>query len=109
MKDDHFWNSAHCFDAIPEDLKKGYLNGNCMVIFKGDANYRRLVLAKMWDPTKAFSQVIGSYFDGNLVTLRTMKSDCAVGIDKDVVNKMEAEDPHWRHNGKRGVIQCHLK
>ena len=79
------------------------------MIFKGDANYRRLVLAKMWDPTTEFSKVIGSYFDGNLVTLRTMKSDCAIGIEQEIVNKMEAEDPHWRHNGKRGVIQCHIK
>ena len=79
------------------------------MIFKGDANYRRLVLAKMWNPSTPFNKVIGSYFVTNAISLRTMKSDCAIGIDKEIVDKVEKEDKHWRHNGKRGVISCYIK
>ena len=44
-----------------------------------------------------------------LITLRTMKSDCVIGIDKEIVDKVEKEDPQWRNNGKRGVISAYIK
>ena len=109
LKDHHFWNSGDCFDKIPKDLNDNYFKNNCIVIFKGDANYRRLVLAKMWNPSISFDKIIGSYFVTNAVTLRTMKSDCAIGIDKEIVEKVEKEDPEWRSNGKRGVISAYIK
>eukprot|EP00483_Globobulimina_turgida_P008891 UN08909 len=67
------------------DLLNHYFSNDCIVIFKGDANYRRLVLAKMWNPCISFDKVIGSYFKTNLITLRTMKSDCFIGMDENVV------------------------
>eukprot|EP01083_Nonionella_stella_P076169 207431_1 len=109
LKHDHFWNTGDCFDKIPKDYMDEWSKNNEMVIFKGDANYRRLVLVKMWSPFKPFDDVIGSYFKCNVITLRTMKSDCIIGLDKSVVAKVQRVDEHWRHNGKRGVIQCYLK
>merc|ERR1712228_393837 len=106
LSDDHCWNNAESFDKLKNDC----FDDDIFVIFKGDANYRRLVLCKMWSPNKSFDEVIGSYFKQrtNLMTLRTLKSDAIIGINKEIVSNLNAEDVHWRHNGKRAVIQCYI-
>ena len=110
LKAHSFWNCAHCFDQLPADLAQRHLERDALVIFKGDANYRRLVLARMWSPTTPFAQVVGRYLlKTSVLSLRTMKSDCVVGIDEEVLSKVEAADAHWRHNGQRGLIQSMLR
>jgi hypothetical protein len=34
-----------------------------------------------------------------------MKSDALVGIPSDHIARLDAADPDWRINGRRGVIQ----
>ena len=50
-----------------------------LVIFKGDANYRRIVGDALWQPETPFAQVT-AYFPAPLLALRTLKSDPIVGL-----------------------------
>jgi hypothetical protein len=74
------------------------------VISKGDANYRRLVGDCHWDPTTPF-QIAAGYFPTTLVALRTLKAELIVGLRQGEAERFQAQDPAWRVNGKRGVIQ----
>ena len=50
-------------------------------------------------------QDIVDYFPVTLATLRTMKSEAAVDIGEDLLEKLNESDPEWRVNGERGIIQ----
>ncbi len=48
-------------------------------------------------------------FPAPFVAMRTLKSDPIVGVPPYLAEEnLEAEDPSWRVNGKRGVIQAVL-
>ena len=102
-----FWNSSHFFWQIPASLT-AFLTQAHLVIFKGDANYRRLVGDSRWPTTVPLSDV-APYFPTSFVTLRTMKSDPIVGLKPYQAEKLDQEDAEWRVNGKRGVIQALIK
>ena len=78
-----------------------------LVILKGDANYRRLLGDAHWPPTTSFAAVTG-YFPAPLVALRTLKAEIIVGLQPGQVERLQAEDPAWLVNGRRGLIQCRL-
>ena len=101
---DHpFWVTGSFFHAMPEDLC-ALLARSDLVISKGDANYRRLIGDCHWDPTTPFDAAV-AYFPANVVALRTLKAEVIVGLATGQAERLEAEDPAWRINGKRGVIQ----
>ncbi|MFP4563893.1 MAG: ARMT1-like domain-containing protein [Spirochaetia bacterium] len=100
---DLFWNSPGFLDALPERLVKSFSRG-FLVILKGDVNYRRAVRDAPWPPETSLEKVlpvIGSPF----LFLRTLKSDTLLRVDPALIRRLDSEDPAWRNNGKRGVIQ----
>jgi hypothetical protein len=91
---------------MPDDLY-GDLASADLVIAKGDANYRRLVGDAHWPPTASFRRAT-AYFPAPLVTLRTLKSELILGLRVGDAERLQALDPQWRVNGKRGVVQAGL-
>jgi hypothetical protein len=82
--------------------------GSRLVIFKGDANYRRVVGDALWSPETPLS-IVTSGFPAPLLALRTLKSDPIVGLPPGTAQQLEALDPAWRVNARRGVIQASWK
>lgn len=99
-----FWNSSKFFWEIPAALQARLAQAK-LVIFKGDANYRRLLGDSRW-PTVTPMAAAVPYFPAPFVALRTMKSDPVVGLQPGQAEALNQEDPEWRVNGKRGVIQA---
>lgn len=107
LESDFFWNSSHFFWEFPPELA-ARLSQAHLVIIKGDANYRRLLGDSRW-PAGVPAQDAVPYFPTSFVTLRTMKSDPVVGLKPGQAQALDQEDPEWRVNGKRGMIQAVLK
>ena len=78
-----------------------------LLIFKGDANYRRLVGDSRWPATVPIADIV-PYLPAPFITLRMMKSDPVVRLQPGQAEALDVEDPDWRVNGKRGMIQAHL-
>ncbi len=78
-----------------------------LVILKGDVNYRRLIGEVHWPPTTPFAQT-AAYFPVPLVALRTCKAELIVGLTRGEAERLQAEDPAWMVNGRRGLVQARL-
>ncbi len=109
------WNSARFLRDFPTGalawfegaalvITKGDLNYRRLVITKGDLNYRRLVGDALWPPATPFADAL-SFFPAPLLALRTMKSDPVIGLAPGLAERLDAESPGWRTNGRRGVMQ----
>ena len=103
LMDHSFWVTGSFFHAMPVDLNSLLMRSD-LVISKGDANYRRLVGDCHWDAITPFETAAG-YFPTNVVALRTLKAEVIVGLAPGEAERLQAEDPAWRVNGKRGLIQ----
>lgn len=101
---DLFWNSAHFIGELPPRLSVAFARAR-LIIFKGDVNYRRLSRDALWPPEASFAEVVGS-LPAPAAVLRTMKSDTVFGLPPGRAEGLEAEDPAWKSNGRRGLIQC---
>jgi hypothetical protein len=100
---DFFWNGPRFLWRRPERLARE-LDVATVVVFKGDANYRRVVGDAIWPDGATFADAT-AYFPAPLLCLRTMKSDALVGIPASRVADLDRVDPEWRINGRRGLIQ----
>jgi hypothetical protein len=94
------------FFQLPADLRVR-LGAMDLVLVKGDANYRRLVGDVHWPPDTPFTQAT-AYFPAPVTAMRTFKSEVVVGLQPSQAERLDAEDPEWRVNGRRGVIQARL-
>ena len=103
LEEHFFWNGPLHFTDLPLEIKEHFSAAD-LVIFKGDANYRRLLSDRTWDPFCSMAEIT-DYFPVPLAVLRTMKSDVVVGLYKGQLESLEAEDPEWKINGRRGIIQ----
>nr|WP_251958107.1 damage-control phosphatase ARMT1 family protein [Nostoc commune] len=103
LSEDYFWTSPLPFWEIPNSLKNELANAS-LVIVKGDANYRRLLGDRHWDITISFADIV-CYLPVPIVALRTLKSEVAVGLKSEVVEKVAKSDHSWLTNGQWGVIQ----
>ncbi|MEJ6484120.1 damage-control phosphatase ARMT1 family protein [Nostoc punctiforme UO1] len=103
LSEDYFWTSPLAFWEIPNSLNNELTNAS-LIIVKGDANYRRLLGDRHWDITTSFADIV-SYFPAPIVALRTLKSEVAVGLKSEVVEKVAKSDHSWLTNGQWGVIQ----
>jgi len=99
----HYGTSLFFFQ-LPDDLRN-ILAGMDLVVIKGDANYRRLLGDAHWPPTTSFARA-ASYFPAPAVALRTLKAEIIVGLRPGETERLQAEDPGWLVNGKRGVVQA---
>lgn len=98
-----FWVTGFFFRALPDDLRAGLARA-ALVISKGDANYRRLVGDCHWQPTTPFAAIV-DFFPAPIVALRTLKAELIVGLNAGEAERLDQQDPAWRTNGKRGVVQ----
>lgn len=102
-RDDYFWTSPLMFWEMPQVLKNELAKSR-LIIIKGDANYRRCLGDLHWSFTTNFEDIV-CYFPAPVVVLRTLKSEIAVGLQLEQVEKLNQEDPNWLTNGQWGIIQ----
>lgn len=105
---DPFWSGPRFLWEAPLHVASS-LRDATIVVFKGDANYRRLVGDALWPPSAPFSQA-ASYMRVPLVCARTMKSDSVLGLPAGLAEKLDAEGATktWRIDGQRGVVQAYV-
>jgi hypothetical protein len=101
VREHWFWNGPESLWDMPDDLASVFSRAR-LVISKGDANYRRAVGDAVWPATTPFGEVV-AYFPAPLFALRTLKSDPVVGLREGEAERLDADDPRWRFDGKRGV------
>lgn len=106
LKAHPFYTTSLFYPELPPDLAADFAAAD-LVLLKGDASYRRLCSDAPWDPATPFEEVVW-YFPGNLITLRTLKSEVAVGLPPGAAERLTAEDPRWMVNGRRALIQSRL-
>ncbi len=98
-----FWTRCLSFWEMPEALLNR-LGEADLVILKGDVNYRRLLDDRHWPPTASL-KAIAVGFPRPFLVLRTLKGEIIVDLKPGQAKALEAEDPTWLINGKRGLIQ----
>lgn len=97
-----FWNSPMHFTELPDDLKQGFAKGT-LLLFKGDANYRRLFEDRAWPATTPIRDVL-HYLAHPCASIRTLKSEIVLGLSEGQAKRLDAEDPNWLTNGRYGLI-----
>jgi len=80
-----------------------------LVIFKGDLNYRKLVGDINWPHETSFKEALKSFTPTTVVTLRTLKADVVVGLEKGQAEKTAQVDSNWMVTGEYAVIDCYVK
>jgi hypothetical protein len=100
---DFYWNGPRFLWERPARIA-AELDRATMVIFKGDANYRRVIGDALWPPETPLRAATG-YFPAPLLMLRTMKSDAVVGLPPGSAQHLDTVDREWRVNARRGLIQ----
>jgi hypothetical protein len=103
---DPFWSSPRFLWQAPAHVRDA-LAGATVVVVKGDANYRRVVGDALWPADVPLAQV-ADYLRAPTLLLRTMKSDPVVGLPSGAAEALDATDPLWRVDGRRGVAQAVL-
>jgi hypothetical protein len=103
LTDHPFWNGPLHFPAFPSDLV-GRLGRSDLVLLKGDLNYRRLLADRRWDPAIPMEAIVG-YFPAALLALRTTKSEIVVDVRREIVQRLDSEDPNWLIEGRYGIIR----
>ncbi len=100
---DFYWNGPRFLWDRPAHIA-GELDRATMVVFKGDANYRRVIGDALWAPDASLGAAT-RYFPAPLLFLRTMKSDAVVGLPAGLAERLDTVDHEWRVNARRGLIQ----
>ena len=103
VRDHYFWNGPCHFSSLPKELEEEFAKSD-LVIFKGDANYRRLLEDRKW-PFLTSLETILSWFPTSLAVLRTLKSEILLGIPEERAVRMFEKEPSWLINGKWGIVQ----
>lgn len=105
---DHiFWTLPHPYCAMPQVAPDLYaeLQKACLVLFKGDLNYRKLMSDRKWDFTTPFRQALSGFHPAPLCSIRTLKAELQVGLQPGQAEQLMASDPHWLTTGKYGIFQ----
>jgi hypothetical protein len=101
---DPFWTGPRFLWLAPAHVTASLATAT-IVVFKGDANYRRLIGDAPWPPATPFAEAC-SYAPSPLLALRTMKSDAVLGLPPGLSERLDGEDLRWRIDGRRGIAQC---
>lgn len=97
-----FWNSPYHFTALPSDLKQEFARGT-LLLFKGDANYRRLFEDREWPIATPVSDVL-DYLEHPCASIRTLKSEIVLGVEPEKAAQLAHEDKDWLTNGRYGLV-----
>jgi len=103
---DPFWSGPDFLWEAPRHMREALASAT-IVVLKGDANYRRLVGDALWPPSEPFAAAAG-YVPVPLVCLRTMKSDPVLGLPAGLGERLDAQEPRWRIDGRRGLVQTYV-
>ncbi|SVA98091.1 uncharacterized protein METZ01_LOCUS150945 [marine metagenome] len=103
LTSDDFWTSPLGAWDMPQSLLEE-LQQSSLVIWKGDANYRRLLGDRHWPYTTPFSDVL-SYAPTAFLAIRTLKANVLSGLSEDKTQSLTKIDEDWMINGKWGLIQ----
>lgn len=103
LREHFFWTSARHFSGLPPDLLEEFSSSD-IVIFKGDANYRRLLSDRKWDPWTDMASIV-NYFPSSFATLRTMKSEIVIDVDRELFMELNQKQPDWQIRGELGIIR----
>ena len=120
---DAFWTFPHSYHEMPETDPALYqdLANDCLVIFKGDLNYRKLVGDLNWETSVTFPEALRDFRPSNVLAVRTgntisgiiilylavrtAKADLMVGLKDGQAEEVAARDQTWMVTGQWGVIQ----
>lgn len=98
-----FWTSPLSGWEMPKALW-GQLRKSDLVIWKGDANYRRLLGDRHWPYQTRLAEIIW-YAPTAFLAIRTLKANVVCGLSYIQNRTLERQDPDWMINGKWGLIQ----
>ncbi|HEY1695196.1 MAG TPA: ARMT1-like domain-containing protein [Polyangiaceae bacterium] len=101
---DPFWSGPRFLWQAPRYLAES-LSTATVVVFKGDANYRRVVGDAPWPADAPFAEA-ASFVGRPLLCLRTMKSDSVLGLAHGLAERLDRTDPRWRVDGRCGLAQA---
>ena len=101
-----FYPTSLFYFQMPLDLYED-LQTFDLVFLKGDANHRRLLGDAHWPPVSSFVNVT-AYYPTPFISLRTLKSELITGLSEGLAERLSLQEPDWRVNGRRGVIQANL-
>jgi uncharacterized protein with ATP-grasp and redox domains len=102
-----FWTSWRSFWDMPAAVHDDLAAAD-LVVLKGDVNYRRLLDDRHWPHTVRLAAAADAgtrAFPRPFLVLRTLKGEILVGLEPGQAEAIEAEDPTWLINGKRGLVQ----
>ena len=101
--DDMFWNLPLRMDKAPKHLRED-LDGR-LVIYKGDANYRRLIEDRPFALDKPLRECVGDLASQcHVLALRCLKAELGCGMNMERVSAAKRTEG-WRTCGKFGVVQ----
>lgn len=103
-----FWTMPNTYNEMIKESPELHTNlsHSDFILFKGDLNYRKLVSDRQWDPTTQFKRALRSFHPASLCSLRTLKSDCVVGLNPGQAEAAESKDANWMINGDWAVISA---
>ena len=101
---DEFYVSPLEFPRAPMHLKDIYAR-TALVIVKGDANYRRILLDRYFPHDFPFSALCQATTRAPIFAIRTCKSPVVVGLPRSVEDAVAAADANWCVNGSCGTLQ----
>jgi hypothetical protein len=103
LRDHAFWSGPHHYSRLPPDLAQR-LAASCLVIAKGDVNYRRFLEDRHWPFQTPVSQAV-DFFPADALLLRTLKGELIVGLDGATVERLAETGDDWLTNGRNGLVQ----
>jgi len=107
-KDNFYWHSPDPFWDLPRALEAELMKSD-LLIFKGDANFRRLLGDRHWQHTTPFDAIVElqskprSCSNPPLLALRVCKSEVACGLDEGESEELFNNDPKWMTDGHWGM------
>jgi uncharacterized protein with ATP-grasp and redox domains len=103
LRADPFWTTSLPMWDAP-DVLVAALSHSSLLVFKGDANYRRLLGDRHWPFETPFGQIV-DYLPAPVLALRTIKSEVAAGLAPELARRAAAQDQQWMIDGQWGMIQ----
>lgn len=102
---DGFWTSPFPYCDMKKYSPDLYaeLGKSCLVIFKGDLNYRKLVGDRNWPTTTSFEVSLQGFHPAPVCALRTLKADLVTGLAENQAEDVKEKDKHWMINGNWAV------
>ncbi len=103
LKTDFYWISPLAGWEMPDELREE-LGQADLLISKGDANYRRWLGDRHWEPDLPIDVPL-AYRPAPLLLMRVLKAEMVVGLEPGQAQQMDKDHQGWMSNGHWGVIQ----